>query len=184
MTIPTGTLSMDDIRTEYGLSGELALGSLYAGGSIIAAGSGGYSGAIPSSGSISLNNFRGHSAPASILDTQTVTLATMSYFGQTLVGKEIAFNLGSVSDGTSNILGGAAIRVLMWGSNNSGRFTFAVTGTKANSGFTTINVNGVQFNRTDATFIQGQGNTTWLWSSGTIANPYAGVSGTRTVTWA
>jgi hypothetical protein len=36
MTIPTGTVTMNDIRTEYNLSGSLALGQLYAGGGIIA----------------------------------------------------------------------------------------------------------------------------------------------------
>jgi len=72
MTIPTGTVTMNDIRTEYSLSGALALGSLYAGGSIIAAGAGGINGAIPSSGAISLNNFKGHSAPPSVLSSVEV----------------------------------------------------------------------------------------------------------------
>jgi hypothetical protein len=72
MTLPTGTITINDIRTEYGLSGALALGSLYAGGSIIAAGSGGINGAIPSSGAISLNNFKGHSAPPAIVSSVEV----------------------------------------------------------------------------------------------------------------
>ena len=75
MTLPTGTITMDDIRTEYSLSGVLALGQLYAGGSIIAAGSGGINGAIPSSGAISLNNFKGHSAPPSVLSSVEVQAA-------------------------------------------------------------------------------------------------------------
>ena len=72
MTIPTGTVTMNDIRTEYSLSGALALGSLYAGGGIIAAGAGGINGAIPSSGAISLNNFKGHSAPPAIVSSVEV----------------------------------------------------------------------------------------------------------------
>ena len=72
MTLPTGTITMDDIRTEYSLSGALALGQLYAGGSIIAAGAGGINGPIPSSGAISLNNFKGHSAPPSVLSSVEV----------------------------------------------------------------------------------------------------------------
>ena len=75
MTLPTGTITMNDIRTEYSLSGALALGQLYAGGSIIAAGSGGINGAIPSSGAISLNNFKGHSAPPSVLSSVEVQAA-------------------------------------------------------------------------------------------------------------
>ena len=72
MTLPTGTITMDDIRTEYSLSGALALGQLYAGGSIIATGAGGINGPIPSSGAISLNNFKGHSAPPSVLSSVEV----------------------------------------------------------------------------------------------------------------
>ena len=72
MTLPTGTITMDNIRTEYSLSGALALGSLYAGGSIIAAGSGGYNGAIPSSGTIAMSHFQGHSAPPSVLSSVEV----------------------------------------------------------------------------------------------------------------
>ena len=75
MTLPTGTITMDDIRTEYSLSGALALGQLYAGGSIIATGSGGINGPIPSSGAISLNNFKGHSAPPSVLSSVEVQAA-------------------------------------------------------------------------------------------------------------
>ena len=47
MTLPTGTISMNDIRTEYSLTGALALGSLYAGGGIVPSGAGGYNGATP-----------------------------------------------------------------------------------------------------------------------------------------
>ena len=72
MTLPTGTITMDDIRTEYSLSGALALGQLYAGGSIIATGAGGINGPIPSSGAISLYNFKGHSAPPSVLSSVEV----------------------------------------------------------------------------------------------------------------
>ena len=84
MTLPTGTITMNDIRTEYGLSGALALGSLYAGGSIIAAGAGWYNGAIPSSGAISLNNFRGHSAIPAVTHTITQGTYGLSYPSQIL----------------------------------------------------------------------------------------------------
>ena len=178
MTIPTGTLSMDDIRTEYGLSGELALGSLYAGGSIIAAGSGGYSGAIPSSGSISLNNFKGHSAPPSILDTQTVVIGSRNDFGYISTGFRVSV-YGSISDGTSNVYSGAAIDRIYHQSTVNKLF-FSLAGSRANSGWTTMKINGISFARTSASY-SAQYTTTWTWSSVT-SHPF-GSSGTRAVTW-
>ena len=92
MTLPTGTITIDDIRTEYSLSGVLSLGQLYAGGSIIAAGAGGINGPIPSSGAISLNNFKGHSAPPSVLSSVEVQPAA-KYSDNMLVVGVIAMKL-------------------------------------------------------------------------------------------
>jgi len=181
VTIPTGTVTMNDIRTEYSLSGALALSSLYAGGSIIAAGSGGYSGAIPSSGTISLNNFKGHSKPPSILDTQTVIIGSRNDYGYVSTGyKGTGVTTGSITDGTSNLYSGAAINDL-YHQTTSSRIYFRVAGSRANSGWTTMKINGVSFARTSASYLANSSATVWQWNS-ISSNPF-GSSGTRAVTW-
>ena len=180
MTIPTGTVTMNDIRTEYSLSGALALGSLYAGGSIIAAGSGGYSGAIPSSGAIAMSHFRGHSAPPSALDTQTVTIGSGTIYYAPRVGFYSPFSLGSISDGTSNLYSGATITGVMWSNGSQDTLSFSVTATQANSGWTTMTVNGNSYARTSATYYSA--TTSWNWS-GVTSNPFGATSGTKVVTW-
>lgn len=60
-------ISIDNLRTEFGVTGEKSLQDFYAGGGIVPANtvgypSGGAGVAIPSSGAISLNNFHGASA--------------------------------------------------------------------------------------------------------------------------
>jgi hypothetical protein len=180
VTIPTGTQTMNDIRTEYGLSGALALGSLYAGGSIIAAGAGGYYGAIPSSGAIALRQFGGHSAPPSALDTQTVTIGSGTIYYTARVGYQSAFSLGSISDGTSNLYSGASITGVMWSGGSQNNLSFSVTATQANSGWTTMTVNGNSYARTSATYYSS--TTSWQWS-GVTSNPFGATSGTKVVTW-
>ena len=184
MTIPTGTLSINDIRTEYGLSGTLALSSLYAGGSIIAAGAGGYNGAIPSSGTISLNNFKGHSAPPSVLDTQTVTVGFQSFSNGIIerTGYLSGYSaIGSVSDGTSNVYSGAAVLELAHLSPPYRRVYFRLAGSRANSGWTTMKINGISLARTSASYSANSSRTTWIWAS--ISSSPFGSSGTKSVTW-
>lgn len=69
MTLPVfGTpISIDDLRTEFSVSGQRSLQDFYAGAGIVSAGTvgfpnGGSAVVIPSSGEISLNNFYGASA--------------------------------------------------------------------------------------------------------------------------
>ena len=180
MTLPTGTITMDNIRTEYSLSGALALGSLYAGGSIIAAGAGGYNGTIPSSGTIAMSHFQGHSAPPSALDTQTVTIGSATVFYTARVGFQSSFSLGSISDGTSNLYSGASITGVMWSGGSQNHLSFSVTATQANSGWTTMTVNGNSYARTSATYFSS--TTSWQWS-GVTSNPFGATSGTKVVTW-
>ena len=181
MTIPTGTVTMNDIRTEYSLSGALALGSLYAGGSIIAAGSGGYNGTIPSSGTIAMSHFQGHSKPPTILDTQTVVIGSRSRGGNVSTGyKSTGYgNFGSITDGTSNVYSGAAINDI-YHISTLNRLYFTLAGVRANSGWTTMKINGISFTRASASFTTSS-TTTWYWSSVT-SHPF-GSSGTRAVTW-
>lgn len=63
MSIPSsGQLTFSDLQNEYGGANPIGLGEYYAGGSYVAAGTGGDSGAIPSSGALRLGGFYGSAA--------------------------------------------------------------------------------------------------------------------------
>lgn len=129
-----------------------------------------------SSGSISLSHFHGKS---NALDTQTVTVGYMAgntYF-PTSYGYNNLFAYGSVSDGTLNPLNNATITYLAWNDNNN--VTLSVTGYYSNSGFTTMNIAGTNFNRTSAVYTGTSGGSSWVWNN-TTTNPF-GTSGTKTV---
>ena len=62
MTLPSsGPLSLADIQTEFGGSNPILLSEYYAGGAYVPAGTTGTYGAVPSSGTISIQNFYGTS---------------------------------------------------------------------------------------------------------------------------
>jgi hypothetical protein len=62
MALPTsGPLTLTDIQTEFGGSAPVSLDEYYAGGAYVAAGTSGTYGAVPSSGTISIQNFYGTS---------------------------------------------------------------------------------------------------------------------------
>jgi hypothetical protein len=69
--------------------------------------------------------------------------------------------MGSVSDSTVDTYGGAALWDLF--DFNGITLFLTIQGTRANSGWTKITVDGVDFNRADATFAQQSGYTRWTW---------------------
>lgn len=91
---------------------------------------------------------------------------------------------GSISDGTSNLYGGAAITTLQYTWNNV--FTgislldLRISGTsRANSGWTTLTVNGTAYLRANATGYNANnnGSTQWYWSVSDntgASNPFPG----------
>ena len=58
----SGSLSLDNIQTEFGGSNPIDINEYYAGGSYVPAGCTGTNGAVPSSGTIAVSNFYGTSA--------------------------------------------------------------------------------------------------------------------------
>lgn len=77
---------------------------------------------------------------------------------------------GSISDGTSNLYSGAAIEELFYTWNNVysiNLFSLEIVGTsRANSGWTTLTVNGTSYLRTSASYnANASGNTRWTWSA-------------------
>ena len=75
---------------------------------------------------------------------------------------------GSISDGTSNLYSGASIVELFYTWNNV--YGISLLGlridgaSRANSGWTTLTINGTAFARTDATYTANSGGDTyWTW---------------------
>ena len=147
------------------------------------------------SGAISMSTFRGKSAA---LDTQTVTVgfqAAQLYINSgygsftTGLGTTGNRNVGSMSDGTFNPKSNMYIRGLWYSTSGSGAVVFSLrslTTTVANSGWTTMNVAGVNFTRSSATFSNidnaSIGATSWSWT--TSSNPFGTTVGaTKVVTF-
>lgn len=103
------------------------------------------------------------------LDTQTVTTGTS---GTAVSGNRIrgfiTASLGSISDGTSNLYSGAAIREIASEEQGVGagfNVILSITGVLANSGWTSMNVGGNHvLTRASATFSTAGGNTSWTWA--------------------
>ena len=172
MTLPTsGPLTLADIQTEFGGSNPISMSEYYAGGSYVPAGTSGTYGAVPSSGAISIRNFYGTSA---VLDTQTITIGWLLDKYNSLVG--FIGTTGSISDGTFNPTGGSTILGIYFDINNSVMWFILQGNPIANSGWTTMTINGNAFTRASGTFSSAGGQTSWYWSG--ASNPFPGYSGT------
>jgi len=72
MPLPaSGPLSLNDIQGEFGGSNPISLSEYYAGGGLVPSGTSGTYGAVPSSGTISIQNFYGTSNVVITLTSQT-----------------------------------------------------------------------------------------------------------------
>jgi len=172
MTLPTsGALTLADIQTEFGGSNPIGLSEYYAGGAYVPAGTSGTYGAVPSSGTISIQNFYGTQAA---LDVQTVTVGVFVIKSTAYYGYGPA---GSISDGTFNPKGGASITRIEWISVNT--LIFSLSGSYTNADWTTVEFTGgggtYSFNRTAASYSISSGETFWQWTTGT--NPFGTTTG-------
>lgn len=100
------------------------------------------------------------------LDTQTVTSGSSGTAGAGNRRRGFIISaIGSVSDGTSNLYSGAAIRELAAEENSGFDVILTITGVVANSGWTSMNVGGTHvLTRASATFSTAGGNSTWTWT--------------------
>ena len=106
---------------------------------------------------------------------------------------------GSISDGTSNLYSGRAIEQLFYTWNNLYSTAFlnlTIAGNPANSGWTTLTVNGTAYLRADAAFSTDiHGRAHWFWGTNdgdddmapalrlalrAAANPFPGTNGVAT----
>lgn len=117
-------------------------------------------------------NFYGKSR---VLDTQTVTVGGYNVKGIVFYGYGSSF--GSINDGTFNPLSNATIEGFYYYVSAATLF-FTLTGVYANTGWTSVNIAGTNFNRADATF-SNSSSTSWTWSSGT--NPFGTTVGATKV---
>jgi len=157
----SGPISLADIQTEFGGSNPISISEYY-----------GAAAGIPASGVISIGDFYGASA-VTYLDYQTVTVgySPAGQYSPAFYGYLSVSSIGSVSDGTSDLYGGATILGLYWTSYDL--LYFIVSGNRANSGWSTMTVSGQTFNRADASYAYNSGNnrTQWIWN-GVTTNPY------------
>jgi hypothetical protein len=129
-----------------------------------------------SGATMSFNEWYGAS---SSLDTQTVTVnyAAATQYVPAIAGfyNISGTDVGSVSDGTCNFKSGATYRRLQWTSQNF--VFFALNGSHANSGWTTMSIAGTNFSRTSASFqVINSTETRWTWSS-ISTNPFGTTTG-------
>jgi|TARA_B110000858_G_scaffold135164_1_gene153731 hypothetical protein len=116
------------------------------------------------------------------LDTQTVTVGTASSSPLTWWGyANTGFSHGSVTDGTCNFFNGSAYSAIdsftTSSTPNYGYTTLLyIVGSHPNSGWTTMTIDGVAFNRTDASFSQAS-TTSWSWTSATTTSPFGSTVG-------
>ena len=122
--------------------------------------------------------------PYGVLDYQTVTVGVYEMVDYNLGIYYYEYGLGSsaggsISDGTSNIYGGASFNALNYSENGGGYITLDIAGA-TNSGWTTMNIAGTNYSRSSATF----SGTSWSWSVAAGANPFGTTYGaTKAVYW-
>jgi len=197
MALPSsGAISLSAIASEFGDSTPNSISEFYRGGSLVPNTS--VNTNVPTSGQISFNDFYG---AADQLWSMTVTngynsiggFVTVYYRGfksgtsEAASWNNLVSNIGSANDTTVDFLGGSSLIVLgevtVGADNNTaGELTFEVAGAHSNSGFTTLKVGGVNYNRTSASYAQGSSNTRWVWNTGTGASPFGENSNQQTNT--
>lgn len=176
MTIVTsGTISLGDIHVE-------ASGSPYAYSSLSSLNDADIRGLIPASGkyinptlgtTVSFSDFYG----AFKGELQAMVVGTFydgtAYIPSTSWGFGLTFGggFGTLTDGTLGVSGNTTISLLNWNSIISS-VQLSLNGLVANSGWTTMTVNGVALSRASATYFQdtNQNTTTWQFGSFTEAN--------------
>ncbi len=105
--------------------------------------------------------------------TATVTIGILSAGKLNVYGYN-AGTYGSISDTTINSFGNRTINSVFWNGSSAG---VTIPGAP-NSGWTRFIIHSTSFYRTQATHFNSSTGM-WLWS--TTTNPFAAISGTRTV---
>ena len=112
-----------------------------------------------------------------VSETQTVTVGAYVIDNEFLHLELYGYasgQFGSISDGTFELISNATINNLFWLSNDT--LTFTLAGNRANSGWSTVVINSITFNRSAATYsYDSDTNTTsWQWIG---SNPFGTTEG-------
>ena len=195
MALPSsGAISLSAIASEFGDSTPNSISEFYRGGSLVPNTS--INTNVPTSGEISFSDFRG---AANQLWSTTITNGYFAISGFVFIfyngfksgtSEDTLFssssNIGSANDTTVDFLGGSNLIVLGESSvdqqSGNGNIVFEVQGSHSNSGFTTMKLGGLTFNRTDATYTQGSSNARWVWSPVSGTSPFGTVDVPQTNT--
>ena len=141
------------------------------------------------SGAISLSAFHGKSAVV-IIDQQTITVGNRPLSARKHGIWGYVVNLiGSINDGTCNFKSGASYPRIQWLENRFGvtsqdAITIEVAGIQTNSGWTTVNIAGTIYSRTNATFQTNSSKNWTRWRYLNVPNPLGTtVNAIKTVTF-
>lgn len=149
MPLPSsGPLSLNDIQTEFGGSNPISINEYYAGGSFVAAGTSGTYGAVPSSGTISIQNFYGTTAftPRAVWAGGEPITDVMDYVNPSTTGDAISFGtlspsrfyIGGCASSTRGLAGGGGTAYNAGAMfNNINYITIASTGNSTSFGVLT-----------------------------------------------
>jgi len=116
-------------------------------------------------------------------NTQTVTVGSLIIVSKYFTTSAYGFaagggGYGSISDGTFSLISNATINTLNWNQVNAnpGSLNFGLAGNRPNSGWSSVTINGITFNRSAATYSYDSGTDTTSWSiPGT--NPFGTTDG-------
>lgn len=173
--LPTSAISLNNIQTYFGGSNPAAITEYYGGTSLVTSlARNNADTLIPTSGQISMNNFRGapfklyrevqHGYQFIVIDVKTF---------ETRIGYESAAGMGAVDSTAFTLSGGSGVAITkLYHSNFSSDITFEVSCTSlpSNSGWSHIIFPQASFARSAATFTtSGSTMARWTWSS--ISNP-------------
>ena len=125
---------------------------------------------------MSFNEWYGASSE---LWSTTVTVGSGAVFGLTAYGyTRYVYTVGSISDNTVDFLSGATLLSLYY---QYPSIAFTVSGLFTNTGFTSMDIDGNTYNRTDASHSNPTGQTNWQWNIGFGTNPFGTVDGASKV---
>lgn len=138
MAVPTGTVTLADIQLEFGGTDPISLDEYYRGGAYVPDGTG--TSSIPTSGAISLNNFRGASK------TATVTYAIIGGGGGGGAGRDddggAGYGLYATSGGPSSISGDGIQTITAPGGSGGYSFAFVYSAPPSDGQSTTYGPGG------------------------------------------
>jgi hypothetical protein len=150
---------------------------------------------------LQLSQFSGFSVPSLYLDLQTVTpdvaivlagdFSSVTWFSGYATNNALSgYPIGSITDGTSNLYGGATIEGIFTSDtdpnnpDNDIYVYFYVSGTRSNSGWTSMTIGGFKtYNRASASYSTFGGMTVWTWLDMEGTDPFLTGGGTVEVVW-